>query len=324
MNMSVPVAYAMMILVWATTPLTIKMSTESVDVVIAALSRVAIGALLGVVIAALLKVRVPWDRIAWRTYFIGNINIFVGVFFTFKGAQHLPSGMVSVLFGLSPVLSPIFARIFLKEQPLTKVQWLAALLGLGGLMLVFREQLQISPEHLKAVLYVLCAVMCFCASNVFLKRWPGQMSALAQTTGSLVLGIPLYLVLALIAGSISIPGAFDVILHAPLQQMTLSVADISDRSLYAILYLGVFGSLLGVMCYFHALTHLKASTVALATLITPIMALALGRWLNAETLTRGELAGAACIIGALALYYWGGNLTWKVIIRNGEVKHGVL
>lgn len=322
--MSVLVAYATMILVWATTPLTIKMSTESVDIVLAALSRVAIGALLGVMLAVLLKVRVPWSRNAWRTYFIGNINIFVGVFFTFKGAQHLPSGMVSVLFGLSPVLSPIFARIFLKEQALTKVQWLAALLGLGGLMLVFREQLQISHDHLKAVFFVLCAVLCFCSSNVFLKRWPGDMSALAQTTGSLMVGIPLYFLLAVFAGSVDLLHLFDGLAQTSSESVVASIQNISDRSLYAILYLGVFGSLLGVMCYFYALTHLKASTVALATLVTPIMALALGRWLNAEVLTRGELAGAACIIGALALYYWGGNLSWKLTLRNGEVKHGVL
>lgn len=321
--MSVPVAYAVMILVWATTPLTIKMSSESVALVLAALSRVAIGAALGVVLVLLLKMRVPWHRQAWRTYLIGNINVFVGVFFTFKGAQHLPSGMVSVLFGLSPVLSPIFARMFLKEQALSVVQWLAALLGLFGLVLVFREQVQISQAHLTAVIYVLGAVLCFCSSNVFLKRWPGSMSALAQTTGTLIVGIPLYAGLAVSMGVVDPWTMVNDAHHLSAASMLQSVSQISDRSFYAILYLGVFGSLLGVMCYFYALTHLSASTVALATLITPVLALSLGRWFNSETLTAGEIAGAACIIGALALYYWGGVLAVR-LLTNNEVKHGVL
>lgn len=322
--MSVPVAYIVMILVWATTPLTIKMSSESVELVLAALSRVVIGATLGVILASLLKIRVPWNRVAWRTYLIGNLNIFVGVFCTFKGAQHLPSGMVSVLFGLSPVLSPIFSRWFLKEQPLSLVQWLAALLGLFGLVLVFREQVQISQAHLTAVIYVLCAVVCFCSSNVFLKRWPGEMSALAQTTGTLVLGIPLYIGLAFTMGVLDPVQWYVTLAQGDSNAMMDALMQISDRSLYAIVYLGVFGSLVGVMCYFYALTHLSASTVALATLITPLMALSLGRWLNNELLTRGEMLGAACIIGALALYYWGGVLAWRLLERHSEVKHGVL
>lgn len=322
--MSVPVAYIVMILVWATTPLTIKMSSESVELVLAALSRVVIGAALGVVLAALLKVRVPWNQAAWRTYFFGNINIFVGVFCTFKGAQHLPSGMVSVMFGLSPVLSPIFARWFLKEQRLSLMQWLAALLGLFGLVLVFREQVQISHAHLTALLYVLGAVLCFCSSNVFLKRWPGDMTALAQTTGTLIIGIPFYVGSAFVMGVLDSADIFALFSPSGVNSMVSALAHISDRSFYAILYLGVFGSLVGVMCYFHALTHLSASTVALATLITPLMALSLGRWLNNELLTAGEMLGAACIIGALALYYWGGVLAWRLLERNNEVKHGVL
>lgn len=322
--MSVPLAYVAMILVWATTPLTIKMSSESVSVVVAALARVVIGAALGIMLSALLKNRVPWNRDAWRTYLIGNVNVFVGVFLTFKGAQHLPSGMVSVLFGLSPVMSAIFARWFLNEKPLSVTQWLAALVGLVGLVLVFREQVQISSAHLTAVIYILGAVLCFCGNNILLKLWPGDMSALAQTTGTLVLGIPLYVGVAIATGVIAPQGILDAFANGGAGNIGMAFAHISDRSLYAMLYLGVFGSLLGVMCYFYALTHLSASTVALATLITPLIALSLGRWINHELLTLGELAGAVCIIGALALYYWGGALAWRLGQQNNEVKHGVL
>lgn len=319
--MSVPVAYVLMIVVWATTPLTIKFSTDSVDAVFAALSRVVVGAALGVVLAIMLKVRVPWGRDALRTYLIGNINIFIGVYLTFKGAQQLPSGMVSVLFGLSPVMSALFARLFLQEKPLTLIQWGAALLGLTGLLLVFREQVQISAAHLLAVLYVLGAVLCFCFSSVMLKRWPTDMSALAQTTGSLLLGILFYLVLNFFVGDYGLTR--DSVLTDGLIAAFTKDLSLSTRSLYAILYLGVFGSLLGIMCYFYALTHLSASTVALSTLVTPMIALTLGRTLNNEVLTQGELVGAGCIIVALGVYYWGGNLNWRLGSKTG-VKHGLL
>lgn len=320
--MLVPLAYVAMILVWATTPITIKISSESVPVVIAALSRVVIGAALGLALSALLRVRVPWHRHAWRTYLFGNVNVFIGVFLTFKGAQHLPSGMVSVLFGLSPVMSAIFSRFFLDEKPLTPSQWMAAIVGLFGLVLVFREQLQISGDHIVAVFYILGAVMCFIANNMLLKLWPGTMSALSQTTGTLILGVPLYIGLAVTQGVILPEHLLDVVTSLPRGSSVLE--GVSERSLYAMIYLGIFGSLLGVMCYFFALTHLSAATVALATLITPIIALSIGRWLNHEILTAGEMAGALCIIGALVLYYFGGGLAWRLRKREEEVKHGVL
>jgi drug/metabolite transporter (DMT)-like permease len=49
-------------------------------------------------------------------------------------------------------------------------------------------------------------------------------------------------------------------------------------------YLGVFGSVIGFMLYYYTLKHLRVSTIALITLITPVTALLLGHYLNGENI----------------------------------------
>ena len=77
------------------------------------------------------------------------------------------------------------------------------------------------------------------------------------------------------------------------------------RGLSAIIYLAVFGSLLGFYCYFQILSRLPAATVALVTLITPVLALTLGSLLNGESLGGMVLIGAAVIVLALSLFVLG-------------------
>jgi drug/metabolite transporter (DMT)-like permease len=53
-------------------------------------------------------------------------------------------------------------------------------------------------------------------------------------------------------------------------------AMVPPRSGAAIVYLGVFGSVIGFALYYYVIKHLEASKVALITLVTPVIALLLG------------------------------------------------
>lgn len=74
------------------------------------------------------------------------------------------------------------------------------------------------------------------------------------------------------------------------------------KSLLSIVYLAVFGSLLGFTLYFFLLSEMSPTSLSLVTLITPITALYIGYWVNAEILSSKTIWGAAVIVLALALY----------------------
>lgn len=283
--MSVPAAYLAVIFVWSTTPLGVKWSSYGISPAAGAFARILLATLLGWALVRLAGIAVPWHRKALRVYGFSNIGIFLGLYCTYVGAQTIPSGLISILYGLSPVLSALMARYWLDEPPFTPSKWLAMALGMGGLLVVFRHEVLSVQGSLPGFLLVLFAVACFCFSAVMIKREGPVVEPVPQTVGSLTLATPLYGIAAAITG--------------------LQVEFIAPRTLGVIVYLAVFGSFVGFFCYFYVLKHLQASTVALTTMITPVLALALGALLNDEQITTSLMTGAAMIAGALVLYYWG-------------------
>jgi drug/metabolite transporter (DMT)-like permease len=86
---------------------------------------------------------------------------------------------------------------------------------------------------------------------------------------------------------------------------TLFIEDWQLKSILSTVYLGVFGSLIGFYAYFTVLQKLTASTVTLITLITPVIALTLGAFLNGEELSNTLLIGAFLVLFGLSIYHWG-------------------
>lgn len=283
--MSVPAAYLAVVLVWSTTPLGVQWSSEGLSPVAGALSRMFLAAILGWAAARLLRITIPWHGKAVRIYAISNIGLFIGLMSVYIGATYIPSGMISVLFGLSPVISAVLGRFLLDEPRFSLSKWLAVGIGLSGLLVTFNHDMRLGDQSLVGFVLVGIGALCFSLSGVLIKREPHSLHPLAQTAGSLMMATPLYLISGLILG--------------------LEVESPAPRAIAAILYLTIFGSFIGFFCYFYILKHLAASSVALVTLITPVIAISLGVFLNGEALTENVIIGVAMICCCLLLFYWG-------------------
>jgi drug/metabolite transporter (DMT)-like permease len=81
-----------------------------------------------------------------------------------------------------------------------------------------------------------------------------------------------------------------------------------QRNLAAILYLAIVGSVVGFILYFYVLKRVNATAVGLITLITPVLALWLGKAFNAETIAPSAWAGTGAILLGLLSFQWGGWL----------------
>ncbi len=283
--MSLPAAYIAVVLVWSTTPLGVQWSSEGLSPVTGAMSRMVLAALLGWVVCWAARIPVPSDKKSLRIYGISNIGLFAGLMCVYIGAAYIPSGLISVLFGLSPVVSAILARQFLPEPEFTISQWIAVILGLSGLLVTFSDDISWSENSSLGMGLVVFGMMCFSLSNVLIKREQVSMHPLSQTVGSLTLAAILYSITAAVFG--------------------IEVNSPQPKALFAILYLTIFGSFIGFFCYYYILKHMAASRVALVTLMTPVIAIALGVWFNGEELTSHLVVGAILICSGLFLFYWG-------------------
>nr|WP_211842067.1 DMT family transporter [Pseudoalteromonas sp. NEC-BIFX-2020_015] len=278
-----------MVLIWSTTPLGIVFSSETVAPTLAVLMRMLIGLVLAAFVVAIANIRVPWHRRACFLYGYSSIGIYGGMLLSYMAAKTVPSGIISLMFGLAPILSGLLAQRLLNEPKFSLIKIIALGFALLGLFLVSAKHIQGSLMQLQGLLYVFMAVCFFSLSGVMIKRVKIAIHPMATTFGALVFVTPLFFITWWIV-------------DGQLQSHLWSA-----KSLWSIVYLGVFGSLIGALAYFHVLQKLPASTVALTTLITPSFAIGLGAWLNDESVDQQLIIGAVIILMSLAVFQFGEN-----------------
>ncbi|MGB1111193.1 MAG: DMT family transporter, partial [Gammaproteobacteria bacterium] len=276
-------AYLGVILIWSTTPLAINWSSIGAGPLFGVASRMLLGALLALAVIQLRRIPLPLHREALKTYLAGGIPMFGAMSTVYLASQYIPSGWISVIFGLTPVITGLMASLWLGERAFTPAKSLGMALAFAGLVVMFKSGMILSDDAIWGVLGVLLSSSIHSGSAVLIKRVNAGLSGLAVTVGSLWVALPLFL------GSWALFG----------QPMPESLP---ARSLLGIVYLGIVGSVLGFSLYYHVLRHMEASKVALITLITPAGGLLIGNVLNAEPIS-GEVAfGTGLIILGLAIY----------------------
>jgi drug/metabolite transporter (DMT)-like permease len=280
--MSVPIAYLGVIMIWSTTPLAIKWSGET-GVLFGVTTRMLLAATLCLVIIALMRVKFPWHKRARRSYFAASIAIYGAMITTYWGAQFIPSGLISVIFGMTPIVTSIFTMILLGERNINLTKWAGMILGIIGLAIIFNAELNINANSIKGLLAVLLAVFLYSFSSVWVKRENASIPALAMTAGGLLVALPFYGITWLLIGE-TVP------------------TTISTHSLLSIVYLGIFGSVIGFMFYYYIIKNLDVKKVSLITLITPIIALILGQNLNGESIHMTIWLGSGIVLIGLAIY----------------------
>jgi drug/metabolite transporter (DMT)-like permease len=279
------VAFLVVIMIWATTPLAIKWSSMGAGFLFAVAARMAIGAFVCMLILMARRSRIRHDSPARKVYLVAGLGIWSSMSCTYWGSQHIPSGLLSVIFGLTPVFTGVWATWLLRERVFTPFRILGMGLGILGLLLIFREGLGYRQDYL---------LQSF--SAVWIKRINAGVSGFETTTGGLLVALPFFLLSWWIVDG-SLPS-----------QMEARVA-------WSILYLGIFGSVIGFMLYFTLIHVWPANRVALITLVTPVIALMIGHLFNAESIGLYEWAGAAVILAALLSYVYGDQLVRRAMTQ---------
>jgi len=291
--MQVSVAYMAVLLIWSTTPLGIIWSSESINPTMAVLLRMVIAVVLGGMIIFIRNIELPWHKQAIRLYSYSALGIFGGMSFSYLAAGYLSSGILSLTFGLAPVFSAILARRILAEPKISTLRKLSMMLSFLGLGFACADNLSLNGDSIYGLVFVLIAVFLFSLSGVLVKSISLAIHPMATTVGALTIALPLF------------------ILNWLLLDGSVDISEWQPRSIWATIYLGVFGSLIGFFAYFYVLQRLTASTVALITLVTPIIALTLGAVLNDEVINSRLVFGALLVILGLGIYHWGDVIIGK-------------
>ncbi|WP_283787909.1 DMT family transporter [Bermanella sp. WJH001] len=305
--MKVASVYLSVVLIWSTTPLFIKLSVDSLDYIQASALRMWLSLVLCFLMMRLLSVPFRLTREAMYRYFVGATAVSGAMLCVYWSAQSLPSGLVAVVWGLSPLVVSLYSMLLIPQTRLSVLQMLCMLLAVFGLYYIFAQGVAIGAHLVMALLVLLLGVNFHSVSSVLLQRVrifkpENNMHPLEQTTGALLLSAPVY-------------GLMWLVLSGPLPD------EISDTSIMAILYLATLGSVAGFIGYYYLLNKMSASSVALITIITPVLALMLGAYVAQEALHERTWIGAGFILLALTLYHYRAiMIVVKRLVSGGKLK----
>ncbi|MDD1614151.1 MAG: EamA family transporter, partial [Methylococcaceae bacterium] len=105
--MRIPLTYLSVILLWATTPLAIKWSGEGPGFLFGVTARMTIGIVCVLFVLVLMRQRLAWHRKARLTYLAVALQIYGSMLAVYWAAQFIPSGWISVIFGLTPLMTAL-------------------------------------------------------------------------------------------------------------------------------------------------------------------------------------------------------------------------
>nr|WP_305888637.1 DMT family transporter [Methylomonas sp. SURF-2] len=272
------------VIIWSTTPLAIKWSSVDVSYVFGVTARMCIGAACLFLLMLLARQPLRLHRKALQTYLAVALQLYLSMLITYWGAQHIPSGWVSVIFGLSPFMTAFLAAAFLKERSLGLAKLISYLMGVAGLLVMFNSALEIDELAIQGMLAMLMATFLYAVSSVWVKQIRAELPALTQIGGGMLIALPAYLITWYWLDGAALPEAM------------------SPQTQLAILYLGMIATPIGFSLFYYLLIYLPATSVAMITLITPVFSLVLGYFVNQEPLTLKIAVGSGLIVLALAIH----------------------
>ena len=279
-------AFLTVCVVWGTTYLGIRVAVESLPPVLLTGVRYTVA---GVFLIALLRIRgerIPHDpRTLANITIVALLLIGVGNLALVWAEQWVPSGTAALLVATAPFWATILDALRRDGERIRLGRIIGILVGFAGVALLVAPSGAghgFDSRFLVGALVIEIGAFAWQGGSVYakhsLEKVPPLMSAALQA----LIGGVLLDIIGLAIG------------EAPRFHPT-------TRSLIALIYLTVFGSIIGYSAYTYALSKIRVTTVSLHTYVNPIVAVILGWLILNERLTWVSIAAMAIILSGMAL-----------------------
>ncbi len=282
-------AFAAVYIFWGSTYLAIKYAIETLPPFLMAGSRFIVAGSILYVWARLSKDYEKPSFKHWRTSFIVGTLLLLGGNGGVVLAQHyISSSLAALLVATEPVWIVLLSWLWLKgTRPNWKVA-LGLLIGFLGVYLLIGGQGNSETSgngQILGAFFVIAGAFSWALGSIYgLRATTPKSSALTAGMQMLSGGLVLTLV-----GSLK--GEWT----------NFNVADVSASSWFAVVYLMIFGSIIGFTAYSWLLKNAEPAMVATYAYVNPVIAVFLGWLIAGETFTSQMLIGAGVIVGSVVL-----------------------
>ncbi len=291
--------YAMLVLIWSSTWVAIKIGLEDTPPLLGAGVRFSVAGAGLLLVAAALRRSLRTDIVL--AALLGLLPFAFSYGLIYWGEQYVPSGLAAVLFGVMPIYVALLAAGLLKDEPVSGRLLGGVAIAVGGLVLAFSESLALGDGERAALGALACLVapMASAVGNVAIKRRGEGLDAIVLN-GWAMLGGGLVLLAVALAGE------------------DVGAAAWTAQALGAIAYLAVLGSAVSFVVLTLLLRELPAVTMSFIALLLPLGALAFGAVLYDEPITALALGGAALVGAGIAVAQWPARRGVAIPARSGS------
>jgi len=273
--------------VWGSTWLVIKIGLTDLAPFHFAAIRMAVACLLIAPFAFRPGIVRPSRTENLQILFCGTIQIGIAYAFIFLAETRIDSGLAAILFCTFPIWMGVLGHFLLANEPFTRRNLVAALLGLAGVAMIeapaVPAALQAGPRPLLVGgAFVLGSSIAGALANVLNKRWFAHVAPERNVWGQTLSGTLFLFLLAV---------GFERGAHLHW----------TPRSVFAVSYLAVFGTALAFAGLFWLIPRVPVAVIGTIPLSDTVIAIALGAAILAERLSARAIFGTLLILIGVAL-----------------------
>ena len=266
---------------WGTTFLAIRIGVETIPpFILAGIRNLISGSIIFLFLVFQKKLEPVSLRQLGRAFLLAILMIVLANGLTTFSEKYITSGLASLISTLSPFFVLVL-NLVLGNEKLSIKTTLGIALGMLGIFLIYQNSLTdlLNPNYRTGVFALLLAVLSWAVGTIITKK--GSTNSL-----SMLMNVSLQM---LIAGVVLTISQF---YFTP----EFSTANWSLNSILAMIYLAIFGSVVGYVAYSYLISQMPSTKVSVLSYVNLVVALFLGWLILDEIITVRILVAATLII----------------------------
>jgi drug/metabolite transporter (DMT)-like permease len=276
-NVKVLVSLGTIYLVWGSTYLGMLIGLESFPPILLTAMRFWVAGIIMAAISLWRREKLPSLRLGANAVLIGLLTMGAGTTAVAVAEKSVSSGITAMAVAAVPLWAGVFAVLFTKKP--SRMEWLGMLIGFSGIVLLnLEDSLQADPV---AAMVLVTGPMMWSLGSILSRR-------IEMPTG----------VIALVIQMLGAAIVLTVISFAIGEQVT---APPSTASLLAVLYLAVFGSMIGFTAYMYLLQTVRSSLATSYAYVNPIVAVLLGVLFAGESFSSSAIIAMGVILTGVVI-----------------------
>lgn len=283
----IPLLYAACCLIWGSTWLFIKLGLDGVPPFLGAGLRFALASAVLFAFALLRGASLRLDRDARvAALSCGFLSFGFSYGCVYWAEQYISSGLTAILYCMMPLMVLLLSRFWLRSERLTASKLGGILIGAAGTAILFGPSIAAGRMELRGMALVLLSAGVAAFNLLQVKRLGGDADLAVMNAWAMALG------------------ASCLLLGSALLEPGVSPRWTRGNAL-AIVYLALCGSVVTFSSYFYLARLMEASKLSLITLISPVVAVLLGRAALHEAIPPSTWLGMGVVLGGVALALFG-------------------